>query len=906
MPTVQLVEDAGTRRDDDGARPGTVVGKYVVRAKIGSGGCGTVYAAYDPVLEREVAVKLLARGHAAEGATIDPGWPRLVREARMLAKLSEPQVVTVYDVGETDGQAFLAMEMVDGGDLQDWIARHRSKDATAPLPLRAALDLLEQAGRGLAVAHEAGVVHGDFKPANVLIDQRGRAKVSDFGIARLAEANVEHEPRTLRSDAAQAQTDGSSMRMFTTSQGRPIVGTPAYMAPEQFEGRPASVSSDVYAFCATLYEAIFGALPFRAKTVAELAARKSEGKLAFPSEPRVPKWVTRMLTRGLAVDRAQRFSSMSEVLHELARARSRAGRRWFTLGGAAAGAGVVAIFAAWPASHDRCRDADVEAFPWNAAAATLVRTAFEQAGSTRATTDRVTAQLDAFTEGWHDAYAEACEAAWSDPRLGEQAFACLRRRRAIASALVVAWREPTQAIVDAAPSAVEALPSVDSCVDPEALAGEPDLPEDENLRELAIDAREKIEAAITTARTGDPDEGLAQAQQAYDAVQSLSHPPLLAQAALALGQALEADGDHEAAREKLREAFFGAQRFDDHETAAAASGALVYLVGTRLEEHEEGLLWVEHARVALAKTGGNEATLHSNEAAILERLGRYEEAIARYEQALAEHEPSDAYARGITHLRLGDALRGSNRAEAALEHYDQGMALWRSVLGDDHPRLAVPTIGRASALSKLGRNEEAVEGYRSAIEALQRGFGADHPNVGAAQVNLGISLKNLGRFDEAEVATREALRITIAGYGENHLKVAHRRDALGRLLTAAGRPAEALVEHERALAIFTEGLPPDHPDRILVHTNIGDAHRAHGDLSPAIASYRTAVETAKRRPNDDPLRGDTLAYLGRALVEAGEHDEARTVLQDAITRLQRAEGYDDVLAFAREALAKLR
>src|SRR5688572_30882855 len=110
MPTVQLVEDAGTRRDDEGARPGTVVGKYIVRAKIGSGGCGTVYAAYDPVLEREVALKLLVRGPSGDAATVDPGWPRLVREARMLARLSEPQVVTVYDVGESDGQAFLAME----------------------------------------------------------------------------------------------------------------------------------------------------------------------------------------------------------------------------------------------------------------------------------------------------------------------------------------------------------------------------------------------------------------------------------------------------------------------------------------------------------------------------------------------------------------------------------------------------------------------------------------------------------------------------------------------------------------------------------------------------------------------------------------------------------------------------
>jgi tetratricopeptide (TPR) repeat protein len=380
---------------------------------------------------------------------------------------------------------------------------------------------------------------------------------------------------------------------------------------------------------------------------------------------------------------------------------------------------------------------------------------------------------------------------------------------------------------------------------------------------------------------------------------------LLAQAALALGQALETQGELEPAREKLREAFFAAQRFDDHETAATAAGALVYLVGTRLEEHEEGLLWVEHARVSLAKTGGNEAQLLSNEAAILERLGRYDDAIARYEQALTEHDPADAYGLGVTHLRLGDALRGSNRAEAALQHYDLAMALWREVLGDDHPRLSVPTIGRSTALSKLGRNDEAVQGYRNAIGALQQAFGPDHPNVGAAQINLGIALKNAGRLDEAEVAMREALRITVAGYGEDHLKVAHRRDALGRLLTVAGRSDEALVEHARAQAIFEEGLPADHPDRILVHVNIGDAHRAAGDLDQALPAYRRAVEASALRPDDDPLRGDTLAYLGRALAEADQPAEARPMLREAITRLERAEGYDDVLAFARDALARL-
>ncbi|MEM6995458.1 MAG: serine/threonine-protein kinase [Myxococcota bacterium] len=898
-----------------GARPGQKIGKYLIRNEIGAGGCGTVYAAYDPLLERDVAIKLLARTRASDSGTVDPGWPRLVREARMLARLSEPQVVTVYDVGDEDGQPFLAMQMVDGGDLKDWVARHRGADAADPKPLSEALALLEQAGRGLAVAHEAGVVHGDFKPANVLIDARGRAKVSDFGIARLAEAV---EP--LREDEATQSAEGlldtgeashamdRPARTFTTSQGRPIVGTPAYMAPEQFTGRAADVASDVYAFCATLYHVVYARLPFSAKTIAAIAAKKTAGNLEFPATPTVPGWLSRLLIRGLSVERQARPRNMAAVLAEFERGRSKPKRRWFLVGGALGGAGIVAGAMAWGGSAGglRCRDDTARDFPWTESASASVASGFGSVATAGAAPviERITAQMDTFAGDWRETYEAACTAAWAEPQLADQAFACLRRRRSMAAALLEAWGEPSAPMIDAAFAAVSALPSVTACVDAEALAGQPDLPQDPTLRERVIDTRERIDASTAMARTRALADARVLAQSAFEQAEAIGYEPLVAQAALAYGQSLEIAGEMEPARERLRQAFFGSQRWDDHETAASAAERLVFLVGTRLDEHEQGLLWVEHARVALAKTGGSTAVLTANEGSILDRLGRHDEALARYRESLAVHDPADPYGHGVTHLRMGDALRARGRAEEALQQYDQAAAKWAEALGPEHPRLAIVVQSRATALSKLDRDEEAIAAYRSAIEGLTKMFGPDHINISAAYVNLGLSLKYLERFDEAEAAMREALRIAIIVYGEEQMKVAHRRDALGRLLTLMERGDEAVVEHAKAKAIYDQGLPSDHPDRVIVRMHLGDAHQSLGDHDQAVAEYEAAVAAAAGG-KDEELHGDALASLGRGLVRAGRPDEGRPRLKEAIKLLAESERYADSRKIAKEWLAKI-
>ena len=210
--------------------PGAQVGRFVVLAWLGEGSSGAVYSAYDPDLDRKIALKLL---HREAGRA--PSGEGLKAEARALARVAHPNVVNVHEVGEVGEQVFLAMEFVDGITLRHWLRTPRTEAEI--------LSVFIEAGQGLSAVHAAGLVHRDFKPENVLIGRDGRTRVTDFGLAK--------PPR--RSEGA-AGADGGGVATA-------LAGTPAYMAPEQRAGRGADARSDQFSFCVSLYEAVAGARP---------------------------------------------------------------------------------------------------------------------------------------------------------------------------------------------------------------------------------------------------------------------------------------------------------------------------------------------------------------------------------------------------------------------------------------------------------------------------------------------------------------------------------------------------------------------------------------------------------------------------------------------------------------------
>jgi len=286
---------------DTGAR----IGRYLIIERVGSGAMGVVYGAYDPELDRKIALKLLkGRELGREGAA--PA--RLLREAKAMARLAHPNVIAVHDVGIFDGQVFLAMEFLGGGTLKSWLG-------AGPRPRGEVLDVFIAAGRGLAAAHAAGLVHRDFKPENVLLDKDGRPRVVDFGLAREAAAGVQDGTGAV-TFAAEAESSGNHLETLTRTGA--IMGTPAYMAPEQIVGEATDERTDQFSFCVALYEALYGERPFHGVSLLQLLHNVTEGDIEPARENReVPSWIRRAVLRGLKADPAQRWPSMAPLIAAL-------------------------------------------------------------------------------------------------------------------------------------------------------------------------------------------------------------------------------------------------------------------------------------------------------------------------------------------------------------------------------------------------------------------------------------------------------------------------------------------------------------------------------------------------------------------------------------------------------------
>jgi serine/threonine protein kinase len=292
-----VAETVPYRTPDAALGPGGRVGRYEILSQIGRGGMGSVYAARDPMLDRVVALKVLH----AEGAS--GSQERLLREARALARLPHPNVVAVYDVGEDDGRIFIAMELVQGTSLRLWLQeKPRAWDEVG----RAFL----QAADGLAAAHKNGILHRDFKPDNVLVGRDGRVRVMDFGLARSVEAE--------RAPDSGGPVFGVPAAEIGITHAGTVLGTPAYMAPEQLRGYEVDARADQFAFCVALHEALYGVRPYTAPTLAELRQKYDRGEpLRVPAPGAVPTWIFPILARGLSLDRERRYKTMSDLSAEL-------------------------------------------------------------------------------------------------------------------------------------------------------------------------------------------------------------------------------------------------------------------------------------------------------------------------------------------------------------------------------------------------------------------------------------------------------------------------------------------------------------------------------------------------------------------------------------------------------------
>jgi len=292
-------------------REGDSIGRYQLVARIGAGAMGVVWSAHDPQLDRKIAIKLVhpSLARAPEAAA------RLLREARAMAKLSHRAVVTVHDAGDVHGQLFLAMELVEGTNLGAMVRARAAHDLA---DWHRWFDLILDAGRGLAAAHRGGVLHRDFKPDNVLVDLGGRVCVGDFGLATLGEESF--------AAATQRWEPGRPFDLTTTGA---LLGTPAYMGPQQLRGLTIDARADQFAYCVAAWELLYGERPFTVTTtgleaIPDLLDKIEAGPPDPPADTQVPDTICEVLKRGLAADPEQRWPDMDTLIANLERAGRRA------------------------------------------------------------------------------------------------------------------------------------------------------------------------------------------------------------------------------------------------------------------------------------------------------------------------------------------------------------------------------------------------------------------------------------------------------------------------------------------------------------------------------------------------------------------------------------------------------
>jgi predicted Ser/Thr protein kinase len=381
---------------------GATLGRYRLERELGAGAMGVVHAAFDPDLERRIALKVLRSATAPREAK-----DRLMREARAMARLAHPNVVTVHEVGTAEGRDFVAMELIHGETLAEWLR-------SSQRPPAAIIDAFLAAGRGLAAAHAAGIVHRDFKPHNVLRSRDGRIVVTDFGLARDAAGELS-AARDATPPVGPGTADASppiSLAGLTITGT--VLGTPAYMAPEQWGGGAVTPATDQFAYCVALWEALAGERPYRGLSRDELQRQVACGPAALDAS-HIPRRLRSLLRRGLDPDPARRWPSMDALLVQLVRAQ-RGPRATLAVGalvGAAAAALVVARSAGdapAPACEPPARDVNGV---WSPAIAVEVRAKTSDAHAT---------VLAAAYQDWQAARARACSA---PPLIKQAQLLCL-------------------------------------------------------------------------------------------------------------------------------------------------------------------------------------------------------------------------------------------------------------------------------------------------------------------------------------------------------------------------------------------------------------------------------------------------------------------------------------------------
>ncbi len=769
--------------ESDGGRlaRGSVVGRFVVLDVLGAGASGIVYAAYDPELARQVALKIM-RPHAALRQGSRPARIRMQREAQAMARLRHRNVVAVYDVGDDGDSLYLAMELVRGANLRARLdgRAHRWQDV---------LPVLVAAGRGLAAAHAHGLVHRDFKPENVLIGESPagvdpeRVCVSDFGLARPDASSASSD------EVCAAGTGASGVLDVTLTVEGDALGTPAYMAPEQHRGAPVDARADQYAFAVVVYEAIYGERPFAGDDAIAIL----EAKLGAPppvraiahdaSGPRpVPAWLRSALRRALARDPDERWPSMDALLDALERGPRRR-RRWIGAASAMAAIAGVVFMLRIGRAQPPCEGAGRTPGGWDDVTRSAIEAGFAHADPTSGSSVASWAveSLDRTAARWAEVHRELCEATWvrgeQSPELLDARMTCLQRVWADVDASLALMRNADADVVAHAPALVGELPDPETC-----RASTDARPSAATEGEWSV-LTDALASADALHRAGRERQAADLLDAHLPAARDLADPRLLAQMLSTRGDLEDELGHPERAEAMLQEAVALAKTAGDPRLEAEVWLELAYVEGYTRHRYEEGRFYGAMSLAAIEAVGGDD------------RLQSW----------------ADTVLGAIAFVGGDDAV--------AKERWESALALRRAQLGDEHPLVASSLNNLGGVLYAMDDLAGAEAMLSEALAMRERLFGADHAVVAESAINLGLVHAAAGRGPQAHAVIERALAIQQQVHGPDHPDVGRAHDAMANAELLVGDAAAALAHADAAIAIYRATYGEGHPalDGVLEH-----------------------------------------------------------------------------------------
>lgn len=862
---------------------GTCIGRYVLLDRLGQGGMGVVYRAYDPDLDRFVALKLL---HGKAGSHWDVRRERLLREAQALAKVQHPNVIAVHDVGTFQGDVFIAMELVDGTPLTRYL-----RDATRTR--KDILDVFSSAGEGLAAAHRAGLVHRDFKPDNVIVGKDGRVRVLDFGLARAAEGgsldSMSTPPPPDSSGSLSSQD--SNLLAAPLTQADSIVGTPRFMSPEQARGRATDPRADQFSFCVALYQALYGSLPFAGSDRARRDWRVQDP----PEGTTVPRWLRQALLRGLAEDPAARYASMQELLDAIHADPSTKRQRWWRV--AAFLALAASALGVYVGLHRRqsqvCQGAERElAGVWDDARRAQVRDAFRRTGLPYADAALATVErtLDDYARSWLAMHVDACQSALvrheQSQELLDLRMTCLADRRTELKTLSDLFASADGSIVEHAAQSAQSLPGLQSCADVAALKAPIPPPRDPHTTERVATIREELARAEALGVAAKFEEGLKIGKAGLEEARPLGYAPILAEAQLRVGRLLGGHGDYAQSATMLHDALVNALAGRDDEAAARAATELVLAIGIRQAHYDEGSRWADVAEALAGRMQNKDELLgefFSARTVLREREGKYDDALADGKRALEldlRVFGPDHYTVAQTYYHLGAVHYFRAEYAEALEAYRKCIEIQSRNVGPDHPDLIGARVGMADVYGDSGDHERALAEYQQALAMLVRARPED-PDIAMIRNNMGGELQQLDRpkeaFEQYQLAFEDWQKRI--GLGKEAVTALSN---MGEAKIAMGQPQEARRYYDQARAACGPALGPDHHACARLLWGIGETYRVEGKPREALDQYqRSLASMEKSLGPKHPQLADPLLGIGR--VELTLHQA--TLAVEALERL---------------------